>query len=603
MAYPTTEELAARLRTAHDDPALAGISAAWQAFIDSLPLTDIPDAIRNEAYVRACGYSLDQPAAAAGTSYADAWRNSGAAAITNRWRKRSAGVIDRAGETTSSSSSSSDTGVDQTARNAAASAIAAAQRAQGTADANAEDIETVRGVAASNAGKLMPPNNAEADAATSTAIRGWSAAFIRRVVESIVPEWARGSESPTADGGISEARAKQIADNSANTAVENGVQIPARAAPGNAINGKQQYFAADFYAPDGEAGWALTVQPNESVAWSNEQALLRRDGDEFATYSVATSAELAAALAAHDKLNVGAVIACTAKFSQGGTDFEDGQRYYVAPHHVDVANMVLISDSGGSELTTAQQIALLTITTDPAVIAYATADEFEDQIKAIGVSIPNSELLTGDVWVETWLSGQRGTTGAGSASGSRIKWTPSASGISSVLFTDAIAESIASSAISAKDNNIELRFRFYDAAIAGNEIERTGVNIPVVKLPADGEETATLIWDAANPTDFATHDLTDAEKARLFKAKRVDFAISTSGNIGLVSVDLAIAKKVLPDFAAASVEHNFLAPEIFASSTRSASAYVSIYPSPRAPQVGIIDQSVVVTKIQAWIVE
>ena len=54
-------------------------------------------------------------------------------------------------------------------------------------------------------------------------------------------------------------------------AIENGVQIPMRAPPGNEINGKQQYVGADWYAPDGEGTQVLTRQPNGSVRWADPQ--------------------------------------------------------------------------------------------------------------------------------------------------------------------------------------------------------------------------------------------------------------------------------------------------------------------------------------------
>ena len=169
----------------------------------------------------------------------------------------------------SASQSAGGPGVDATARAEAQAAHQAAERAQGTADANAQDIETVRGVADANAGKLMPPNNAEADKGTANTIRGWTAALIRRVVEGAVPAWAREANPPVAEGGISEARATAIANAAANAAVENGVQTPARAAPGNAINGKQQYFAADWHAPDAEVGQSLLAHQNGSTYWGD----------------------------------------------------------------------------------------------------------------------------------------------------------------------------------------------------------------------------------------------------------------------------------------------------------------------------------------------
>ena len=45
-----------------------------------------PEAVKDEAQIRLAGYLYDSPPAAAGAGYADAWRNSGAAALLSRWR-------------------------------------------------------------------------------------------------------------------------------------------------------------------------------------------------------------------------------------------------------------------------------------------------------------------------------------------------------------------------------------------------------------------------------------------------------------------------------------------------------------------------------------
>ena len=66
--------------------------------------------------------------------------------------------------------------VDQVARDAAAAA---------------------RTVANANAAALIPPSDAEAETATATNVRGWSAAKLRRLVEAIVPAWARAAAAPS----------------------------------------------------------------------------------------------------------------------------------------------------------------------------------------------------------------------------------------------------------------------------------------------------------------------------------------------------------------------------------------------------------------------
>ena len=68
---------------------------------------------------------------------------------------------------------------------------------------------------------------------------------------------------PGGSGGISEARVDEIV----NSAIENGVQIPARASPDNELNGVQQYFGADFYAPNAVQEQVLSAHRNGSTYW------------------------------------------------------------------------------------------------------------------------------------------------------------------------------------------------------------------------------------------------------------------------------------------------------------------------------------------------
>ena len=45
-----------------------------------------PEAIQDEAVIRLAGYLYDSPSAGPGQGFADAWRNSGASALVQRWR-------------------------------------------------------------------------------------------------------------------------------------------------------------------------------------------------------------------------------------------------------------------------------------------------------------------------------------------------------------------------------------------------------------------------------------------------------------------------------------------------------------------------------------
>ena len=54
---------------------------------------DAPEAILNEAAIRLAGYLYDQPTAAGGASFANALRNSGAAAMLLAYRMHRAGSV------------------------------------------------------------------------------------------------------------------------------------------------------------------------------------------------------------------------------------------------------------------------------------------------------------------------------------------------------------------------------------------------------------------------------------------------------------------------------------------------------------------------------
>ena len=54
---------------------------------------DAPDAIQNEAVIRLTSYLFDQPSVGRGAAYANALRNSGAAAILLPYRVHRAGIV------------------------------------------------------------------------------------------------------------------------------------------------------------------------------------------------------------------------------------------------------------------------------------------------------------------------------------------------------------------------------------------------------------------------------------------------------------------------------------------------------------------------------
>lgn len=174
----TVEQLRDALRvgdTTEETAEVTRLLATATALVEDKAPT-APEGLRDEAAIRIAAHLYDKPNYEPGAGYAQLFRNSGAGDLLSRWIVvRSATAVQAP-----ATASPGGAGVDQTARDAAAAA-------QATADANKA--------------KLMPPNNAEADAATSTTIRGWTAALIRRVVESVVPSWARRPNAPAGAGG------------------------------------------------------------------------------------------------------------------------------------------------------------------------------------------------------------------------------------------------------------------------------------------------------------------------------------------------------------------------------------------------------------------
>ena len=133
-------------------------------------------------------------------------------------------------------------------------------------------------------------------------------------------------------------------------------------------------------------------------------------------------------------------------------------------------------------LSRAQQIALLSVIPDPAAIAYSSADDLSAKVKNIAIRVANPELLEGDVWVEGWIQGQPGT-------GARTRWASNIAGFN-IALADASADAVSAAIISNGDNQVEVRLRFYDAEDAGNEIERIGMNVPVVQTAKSRFERA-----------------------------------------------------------------------------------------------------------------
>ena len=88
-------ELSVALRLGHSDAEMAQVARllAYGTAAVEKHVPDAPDAIQNEAVIRLSGYLFDQPNAGRGSTYANALRNSGAAAILMPYRVHRAGSV------------------------------------------------------------------------------------------------------------------------------------------------------------------------------------------------------------------------------------------------------------------------------------------------------------------------------------------------------------------------------------------------------------------------------------------------------------------------------------------------------------------------------
>ena len=181
-----------------------------------------PDSVVNEATVRLASYLYDQPTVSGRDGFANAMRNSGAGRMLLPYVVHRLGTTAEATAAAQAAVGSADNpvtglavsgttlrvtfadgstvdetlpvgggpvvvpggdGTDQTARDAAAAAQATANA--NTAAIAALDIPTLP----------MPATPGEAEGGTSTTIRGWTSALIRRAINAVVPAWARAGDA------------------------------------------------------------------------------------------------------------------------------------------------------------------------------------------------------------------------------------------------------------------------------------------------------------------------------------------------------------------------------------------------------------------------
>ena len=165
-----------------------------------------PDTVVNEAVIRVVGYLYDIPNAIGGTAAANNLRNSGAAAILLPYRTHRAGRVDPVGAPDAGTGGTGGTGGTTPS---GPTVDAEARRLAGLAESTATDALNKANEAIGDIGDLVPlvteaanhaaATEAEADAATETGLRSWSAALIRRVVNAVVPSWARAAGPPAGD--------------------------------------------------------------------------------------------------------------------------------------------------------------------------------------------------------------------------------------------------------------------------------------------------------------------------------------------------------------------------------------------------------------------
>ena len=254
-------------------------------------------------------------------------------------------------------------------------------------------------------------------------------------------------------------RIDAVVDQSEETQIGAGVNVyPVRAVYRINQGGGQDYYAegagalrvAGFNAPD--------------------------EGDTWNTVSADDAGGLNSEFVAHRLTNSALLVLITGDFTTRTRSYKTGQRWYLAPHQSSELFMALVSEAPSKTftLTQAQQIALLSLVADPGSISFKGTADLAAKVKTLRINIQNPELLTGDAWVEGWTQGQPGM-------GARTKWTNTVAGFNIVL-ADASAAAVASAMITDNEEQVEVRMRFYDAESAGNEIERIGINVPLINL-------------------------------------------------------------------------------------------------------------------------
>ena len=196
----TVSQLASALRltdgTAPEEPLLSELNrllAVGNAFVDKIA-SGAPDDVKAEAVIRFAGYLWDMPPSSRGSSYDNAWANSGAGALVSRWVVRRLAV-----------SPSDDPAPTPDVPTTGGLDAAQVQALIDAAIAGLPGPYVLPAAAPGVRGGVQAVTNTIIDANTSTGIFGWALSHVRRVatavVESVVPAWARQPSPPSGGGG------------------------------------------------------------------------------------------------------------------------------------------------------------------------------------------------------------------------------------------------------------------------------------------------------------------------------------------------------------------------------------------------------------------
>ncbi len=210
MAYPTNTVLAARLRVDADDAALPGIAAAAQAYIDNVQTKGLPEAIRNEAYIRLCAYLFDAPST---TNFYNAFKSSGAAALLAPWTEHQAGTI---GEAESTGTATPRSGTTLTGTQIVTLINAALGSTDWQSSGDGVDLSQIADWAEVDNTDLIPADKYRAPTSTErgapfgvtnndvdegngarvTTFLSFTVNHLKRLINRVVPAWARAANPP-----------------------------------------------------------------------------------------------------------------------------------------------------------------------------------------------------------------------------------------------------------------------------------------------------------------------------------------------------------------------------------------------------------------------